>query len=63
MLKNSVGRLLVAHPRASVRKFTVGGGTLTSEVEVELDDGTNYALEVPRAQKGGAEKLAKALGL
>lgn len=63
LMKNGVGKLLVAHPRESVTRFDIGGGTLTAVVTVELADGTNYLLEVPRAQKGGAEKLAKELGL
>ncbi len=54
------GKLLVSHPRADLVSMEMGGGTLTKELTVEFADGTNYPLEVPRANAGGVEKLIKA---
>lgn len=61
LLKKKLGKLLATHPRAEVTSMEMGGGTLTKEVTLELADGTNYPLEVPRANAGGVEKLIKAL--
>jgi hypothetical protein len=61
LLKNSAGDLLVSVPRGSVSAFTFGGGALTSGLNIELNDGTVWALEVPRAGKGKAERIRRAL--
>jgi hypothetical protein len=39
----------------------VGGGLTASPVTVELSDGSVYALEVPLAYKGKAQKVKAAL--
>ncbi|MFN0095703.1 MAG: hypothetical protein ACKVVT_13120 [Dehalococcoidia bacterium] len=59
LLKNGAGELLETVPRAEVEAMEFGGGKLTTELTVQLTDGTSWALEVPRANKGGAEKIVK----
>jgi len=61
LLSNSPGDLLVEVPRESVTNYAIGGGALTSELTIELNDGTVWALEVPKVGKGKAEKLRKEL--
>jgi hypothetical protein len=61
LIRSSAGDLLEARPRDTVTRFELGGGALTSQLAVEFEDGTNYELEVPRAHKGKAEKIAAAL--
>lgn len=60
LIGRKAGKLLVTHPRSDVVSMELGGGTLTKELTVEFADGTNYPLEVPRANVGGAEKLIQA---
>jgi hypothetical protein len=63
LLGNSVGALLGERGREEVSRFAVDGkGIATSAVDIEFKDGSSYALEVPRASKGNAQKLQKELG-
>lgn len=62
LMSNGVGELLAQIPRAEVQSFTVGGGMMTAEVTITLADGTEVALETPKANKGKTEGLAKAMG-
>ena len=63
LLSNGVGDFLSACPRDQISGFKVaGGGIATSAVDIELNDGGAYELEVPRASKGKAEKLQRQLG-
>lgn len=63
LMSNSVGELLAERQRDEVSRFEVDGkGIATSAVDIEFKDGSAYALEVPRASKGKAQKLQKELG-
>lgn len=62
LLKNSIKEMLVKVPRSSVQAIDLGGGMLVSGLSVMLSDGTTYALEVPRAMKGKAQKVVKEMG-
>ncbi len=62
LMKNGCGELLETLERAEVASWTWGGGALTAALTVSLTDGTSWELEVPRASKGAAERLGKALG-
>ena len=62
-LSNGIGDFLSACPRDQISGFKVAsGGIATSAVDIELQDGGAYELEVPRASKGKAEKLKRELG-
>lgn len=61
LLKNSIKELLVQHPRADLAGMEVGGGLIPS-VTVAFNDGTIYALEVAKLQKGKADKVKQELG-
>lgn len=61
LLTNSPGDFLAEHPRDSLASFEVGSGKLTAELSIEFQDGTVYALEVPKVGKGKAERISKEL--
>jgi hypothetical protein len=53
--------LLLTTPRESIASFELGGGMVTCPLKIGLSDGTLFALEVPRAHKGKAEKVGALL--
>ncbi len=61
LLKPSCGDLLGSLSRENISSFELGGGTLTSPLNVTLADGTELEFEVPRAHKGKVEKIQQAL--
>lgn len=63
LLKPSCGDLLETIPLEQITRFELGGGALTAPLVIGLADGSEFALEVPRAHKGKVEKLKAALKL
>jgi hypothetical protein len=61
LLKNSIKELLAQHPRGDLAGMEVGGGIIPS-VTVAFNDGTIYAMEVAKIQKGKADKVKQELG-
>lgn len=61
LLRKSAGELLAQFPLADIAGFELGGGMLTSPLDITLGDGTVLNLEVPKANKGGAARIGEAL--
>ncbi len=62
LLRKSVGKLLEKRPRKDVASCTFEPAKLgASNLTVELSDGTVYALQVARVNRGKGEGLYRAL--
>ncbi len=61
LIGRSLKDLLLTVSRGSITTFEMHGGALTCPLAVALDDGTVFALEVPRAEKGKTEKIGALL--
>lgn len=61
LLKNSLGELLVEHPRSDVQAMEIESGVMPAAHFV-LRDGTHYVLVCPRIQLGKLKKVQELLG-
>jgi hypothetical protein len=61
LLRNSLGELLVEHPRNDVRAMEIESGVMPAAHFV-LQDGTHYVLVCPRIHLGKLKKVQELLG-
>lgn len=61
LLKNGVGDHLETVALAEIASASIGGGLATVPLTITFTDGSSWELEVPRANKGAAEKVVGAL--
>jgi hypothetical protein len=60
LFRNSLGELLVEHPRSDLQEMEIAGGVMPA-VHFVFRDGTHYVLVCPRIKLGKVKKIKEML--